>query len=146
MKSFEVDAGCDPDGIKHDGIISKIDEHTVYVSIITQSACNACHAKGVCHVSEMNEEVVEVARNREISYSVGDRVQLVMKKSLGTQAVLLGYIYPFLVLIITLILALGLGLSEGMAGLLSLGVLVPYYLVLYGVKDRLKKTFTFNIG
>lgn len=145
MKNMEVDPGCELDAIKHDGIVTKIDAATTYVTIVTHSACNACTVKGACNVSEMNEEVVEVPRKGEPAHQVGDRVQLVMKKTLGTRAVLLGYFFPFLVLLFTLIIMLSVTSNEGLAGLVSLAVLIPYYMILYLLRDRLKKTFTFNI-
>jgi len=68
-----------------------------------------------------------------------------MQKSLGTRAVMLGYFLPFLLVLLTLIVTLNIFKSQGLAGLISLGVLVPYYMLLYFNKDRLKKTFTFKI-
>lgn len=145
MKNVEVDSSCATDAIKHSGIIKKIDESTIFVSIVAQSSCNACHAKGVCHVSDMNEEVVEVPARGNVDRQVGDKVYVVMKKSLGTQAVLLGYFFPFLLVLITLIVSLTLMNNQGIAGLLSLGILIPYYLILYVSRARLKQTFVFSI-
>ena len=145
MKTFEVDDSCGLDAIKHSGIIKKIDERFFYVSIVAQSACAACHSKGVCNVSEMNEEVVEVPRTDGMNYTVGERVQVVMRKALGTKAVILGYIFPFLLVLLTLVIALGVTGNEALSGLLALGILVPYYLVLNAARKRLRRTFVFSI-
>lgn len=145
MKNIEVDSSCDLDAIKHSGIIKKIDEGIIYVAIVAQSACNACHAKGVCHVSDMNEEIVEVPRIGKMDREVGERVNVIMKKSLGTRAVLLGYFFPFMLVLLTLIVSLSLLPSQGLAGIIALGMLVPYYIILYAMRDRLKRTFTFSI-
>jgi sigma-E factor negative regulatory protein RseC len=145
MKNIEVDSSCDVDSIKHSGIIKKIDEGIIYVSIVAQSSCNACHAKGVCHVSEMQEEIVEIPRVGKMDRKVGDRVDVVMKKSLGTRAVMLGYFVPFLLVLFTLVVSLSVMENQGVAGLLAIGVLLPYYLFLYASKDRLRRTFTFSI-
>jgi len=145
MKNMEVDDSCDLDSIRHSGIIKKIDNNFLYVSIIAQSACAACHAEGVCNVSDLNEEVVEVSRTGNKTHQVGDKVNVAMQKSLGTRAVMLGYFVPFMLVLFTLIISLSLLDSQGLAGLLALGILIPYYLVLYMNKDRLKKTFVFRI-
>jgi len=68
-----------------------------------------------------------------------------MKQSLGTIAVLLGYVFPFLVVLISLILFLQLGLDQGIAGILSILTLVPYYGLLYLLKDFFKKKFQYNL-
>jgi len=145
MKNIEVDASCDVGSIRHSGIIKKIDSDFFYVSIIAQSACASCHVKGACNISDMNEEIVEVSRAKEMTYQVGDKVNVVMQKSLGTRAVMLGYFFPFLLVLFTLIISLNLMGNQGLSGLLALGILIPYYLVLYMNKDRLKKTFIFSI-
>ena len=145
MKNLEVDSSCSIDAIKHSGIIKKIDNNFYYVSIVAQSACAACSVKGACNISDINEEIVEVPKVNQTTHTVGDKVNVVMQKSLGTRAVMLGYFLPFLLVLLTLIVTLNIFKSQGLAGLISLGVLVPYYMLLYFNKDRLKKTFTFKI-
>ncbi len=145
MKSLETQQDCTLDDIRHEGLIKKIDNSQVYVSIIAQSACASCHAKGVCNVSEISEEVVEVPRDPGVEYKVGERVHVSMHKSLGSRAVFLGYMLPFLILLATLIITISITGREGLSGLVSLGILIPYYLLLYSFRDRLKKTFTFRI-
>jgi len=139
------DPGCASDTIHHKGIIKKEDNKFYYVSIIAQSACNACHAKGVCNVSDLNEEIIEITKTESDSYKIGDEVEVAMEKSLGTVAVMLGYIIPFLLVLITLIGMLALSVDQGVAGLISLGILIPYYLILYMNRNHLKKTFVFKI-
>ncbi|MCB2220909.1 MAG: SoxR reducing system RseC family protein [Bacteroidetes bacterium] len=145
MKKLETQRDCSLDDISHSGLIQKIDDQQIYVSIVSQSACAACHAKGVCNVSELSEEIVEVPKEAGIHYEVGQNVKVSMQKSLGTHAVFLGYILPFLILLATLIIALAITGREGLSGLLALAILIPYYLFLYTMRDRLKRTFTFRI-
>jgi len=145
MANIQIDKDCDLEAIKHSGVIKEIDDHQYYVSIVAQSACVACSAKSVCNVSEMKDEIVEVPRQKTESFAIGDKVDILMEKSLGTKAVILGYILPFLIVLITLIVSLNLIDSEGLAGLMSIGILVPYYLILYVNRERLKTTFKFRI-
>ena len=122
-----------------------MDNDKYYVSIVAKSACAACSAKGACNVTEIKEETVEVNKSRNANYKIGDRVEILMEKSQGTRAVVLGYILPFVLLLLTLIVSLNIFDDEGIAGLLALAILVPYYTVLYYLRDRVNDSFVFKI-
>lgn len=145
MAEVYKDNDCDLDAVRHNGIIKKMDSRKYYVSITPQSACASCHAKSVCNVTELHDEIVEVPRKESDEYKAGDKVEILMEKSLGTKAVFLGYIAPFLLLFFTLIVALNIFESQGIAGLISIGILIPYYFILYFNRKALKKTFTFRL-
>jgi len=133
------------ENITHPGIIDKVGEDKVFVKILAMSACSTCHAKSICSVAEIEEKIVEVNKESGREYREGQEVVVAMKKSLGGKAVFLGYLLPFLLLIGVLIAVLTLSGDEGIAGLSAIGILIPYYLVLYLSRDRLKRTFSFSI-
>lgn len=145
MDEVYTDRNCESDSIAHNGIINKVDEKYFYVSIVTQKACSSCYSKGICSITDLNNQIIEVPRKHNSSHKVGDEVEVLMKKSLGIKAVFLGYILPFLLLLITLILTYKISENEGLAGLAAIFILIPYYLVLYAMKDRFKSTFVFSI-
>jgi sigma-E factor negative regulatory protein RseC len=64
---------------------------------------------------------------------------------MGFQALFLGYVMPFLAMLIVLIALTSMNISEIRAGLASLAILVPYYFILYLFKDRISNHFTFEI-
>jgi len=130
--------------IEHKGIIKKITDELILVSIIVNTSCASCEAKGACSASELDEKEVEV-RNFSEDYRVGEQVVVFFDESLGFRALFLGYILPFIVLMIVLLTVNGLGYGEGTAGLMALGSLVPYYLIIYLTNKKLKKTFSFSI-
>jgi sigma-E factor negative regulatory protein RseC len=131
--------------ITHSGIITKHETGIIYVSIIAQSACSACHAKGVCGMSEMQEKVVEIDDAGLPELAVGTPVTVAMKRATGLKAVLYGYFLPFVLLLTTLFVAMGYFHNEGKAGLLALAILLPYYLVLYMLRGKMKSGFEFSI-
>lgn len=133
------------DLITHSGIITRRVTGTIYVSIVAESACAACHAKGVCGMSEMQEKVVEINDAEHTKLAVGTPVTVAMKRTTGLKAVLFGYFLPFVLLLTTLFVAMGYYGNEGKAGLLALAILLPYYLVLYMLRDKMKKRFEFTI-
>ena len=146
MKQIETDANCAVDTIRHAGIVRKADDQKIYVSIVAQSACASCQVKGACNITGLNEEIVEVATPPGSDYKTGDRVNVSMEKSLGARAVVLGYLLPFVLVLATLIISLEITSNQGIAGLVSLGILIPYYLVLYLNKNLMKRTFVFRIS
>lgn len=129
--------------ITHEGIIDHIGNDSVFVRILSKSACSACHSKSMCSVSEMTEKLVEV-RGSVTEYKAGQEVNVILDQSLGTKAVVLGYLFPFIFMIITLLVGSSF-LSELWAGLAAIAILLPYYLLLFIFKSKLSKTFSFHI-
>jgi sigma-E factor negative regulatory protein RseC len=64
---------------------------------------------------------------------------------MGNKAVFLGYLVPFLLFIAVLILTTSMGVREWVAGVSSLGSLIPYYIILYLFRDYLNRTITFTL-
>ena len=133
------------DSIKHTGIIKSIDKDIINVTILSQSACSDCQAKSMCAVADMKEKVIEISKKSSDNYKIGDQVTVVMERSMGPKAVFYGYFFPFLVVLISLIVLIILTGNEGLAGLISLGLLIPYYFMIYLFRDKLKKKFEFNL-
>ena len=130
--------------IEHKGLVKEINDNSVIVSIISNTGCLSCQVKGSCNISEIEEKEIEVVNHNEI-LKIGEHVEVFFKESLGFRAVFLGYILPFLVVFSILIITKILGFNEGMSGLLSLVSLLPYYFIIYLLKNKLKKTFSFSI-
>ncbi len=109
------------------------------------SGCASCEIKGACSVSDVEEKSVMVSTENPEEYKVGQQITIEMKQSMGTWAVLLGYVFPFLVLFAGLIIFINSGLDQGLAGLLSLSLLIPYYLTIYFSRSYLGSRFNYNI-
>ncbi len=135
------------DLIKHDAIIKEVGTDSIKVSIVSKAACLSCQMKSYCSVAEMQEKIIEVKKpvTGMDKYDIGEQVNVVMYESLGLKALMLGYIVPFFVLMITLITAYTLTKNEPLSGLLALASLAPYYFVLFLFKGRLSKQFNFEI-
>ncbi|MBQ3771384.1 MAG: SoxR reducing system RseC family protein, partial [Bacteroidaceae bacterium] len=59
---------------------------------------------------------------------------------------LLAYMYPFVLLLVATFAAYyAFGKNEIVAAAAGLGILVPYYFVLYTMRARLTKKFSFTI-
>ncbi len=132
--------------ITHPGYIRKVEGKKVEVVIISKSGCASCEINGSCSVSDMEEKIIDVDLNEGQIFKTGSQVTVEMKQSQGTWAVLLGYVFPFLVVLISMILLSYLDLDEGLTGVISLSLLIPYYSILYYSKDLIKKSFTYRIS
>ena len=104
--------------------------------------CESCRAKAACGVSE-NRKEIEVFDSGG-SYALNEPVEVVLKKDLGNKAVFWAYIFPFLLMLSTLLTA-SLFVREWIAGVLSLLILAPYYLLVFLLRDYFKSTFRISI-
>lgn len=130
--------------IEHSGIITAIRGDLVWVKIISESACAACHARGSCMAADMQEKEIEV-KGGGLSLTTGEEIGLIMSLSQGFKAVFLGYLLPFLILFTGLILFDMVGMNELTSGLLAIGLMPPYYLIIYFLRDKIRKDFVFSI-
>lgn len=131
--------------IAHSGVVTSIKGKQLEVTILSQSACVSCQVKGACSVSDVAEKIVEVDMPPSRQLAVGDHVTVVMDRSGGLRAVMLGYFYPFILMILVLFTMHALTGNEGLAGLSAIGSLVPYYLLLHVFNHRIKSKFQFRI-
>ena len=127
----------------HSGVISQIKKGSVIVSLDKNVHCETCHAKGACGVSDSANREIEVADTGR-TYTLNENVEVILRKNLGHKAVFWAYVFPFILMLLTL-LAASYFVSEWVAGLLSLLILVPYYLLLQGLKGYFKRTFDISI-
>lgn len=132
--------------VTHPGFIKTIEAQKIEVTIISVSGCASCQIKGSCSVSDTEEKSVWVNLDNPSDYQIGQQVTVQMSQSMGTWAVLFGYVFPFVVLVAGLIGFLSLGLDQGLSGLLALGMLVPYYLVLYFTRHWLGTRFKYTLS
>lgn len=131
--------------IEHEGVVKQIEGNKMQVSILSKSACLTCAVKGTCHVSEVDEKIVDVYTDKAQNYKLGERVDVYYAQSLGFRALFLGYVLPFLLALTTLIITYAATQKEGFSGLLSIIILVPYYLSLYFTKKNHEKKFSFSV-
>ena len=131
--------------ISHEGIVTKITDDELEIKILAQSACATCHAKSACGMGEQAEKTLTVPRPKDKEFSLNQRVNVKMAIGQGNKAAILAYLIPIVLLLAVLFICLGLGMNEGLAALVSIVALIPYYIVLYLKRDKLKKQFEYTI-
>ena len=131
--------------ISHEGIVTQITDDELEIKILAQSACAACHVKSACGMGEQAEKILTVPRPKDKDFELGQKVDVKMSIGQGNKAAVLAYLLPVILLLAVLFVCLGLGLSEGLSALISFMALIPYYMVLYLRRDKLKQKFNYSI-
>jgi sigma-E factor negative regulatory protein RseC len=130
--------------ITHDGIIESVSGTNVRVRFVAHSACSACHAKGVCSASDTEDKVVDVQSDLK-GWSAGDRVQVLLAQRLGFRAVWIGYGIPLIILLAVVFTVYGLTGRDGLSALIGLGVLAPYYALVFAFRKRITRSMEFRL-
>ena len=133
--------------IRHEGIVESVSDDVVRDRILQSSACSGCKVASHCNASEMKEKLIDVrtqgARSR---WQVGQAVVVSTQSSMASRALLLAFGMPLLLMIAVLAVALLAGCGEGLAAMLAVGVLFPYFVVLALFRNRISKSITFRIA
>ena len=132
--------------ISHSGIVESISDGCVQVRILQTSACAACKVAGHCHASESKEKIVDVLNVRDAArLKVGDSVIVSASRDVANRALLLGFGVPFLILVSVLFIMLKVVSDEGLAAITAILALMPYYGMLYLMRDRIQQKIAFSI-
>ncbi len=129
--------------VKHEGVVSKITNNVITVTLKGNINCESCHAKGGCGAAESGPKEIEVYNSTE-SLKLNETVEVLLSKDKGLQAVFWAYVFPFILLISVLLISSSI-YKEWIAGLLSIAILVPYYFILYVLRNSFKKAFKVSI-
>ena len=132
--------------ISHSGVIERIESDRVHVRIVQTSACAACKVAGYCNAAESKEKIIDVfcdtaAKNLQ----VGQQVMVTTSGTVAAKALLWGFGLPFVLLVSVLAIVLLLTSNEGLAALCALAALIPYYFVLWLLRDRMRNELSFQI-
>ncbi len=131
--------------ISHEGIVTKIDNDNVEVKILSKSACASCNIKTACNMSEMQEKIITIPAPKDKKLSIGQDVVISIRLGQANRAVIFAYVIPVIILISMIFILSILKIDEGINALISIGTLIPYYFVLFLLKDRIKRKFEYEI-
>lgn len=131
--------------VQHRGIVERIVGDIVYVSVEQQSACAACHAKGIC-TEQGAKRTIEVRSEHASQYNVGDRVIVaLLNNAMGFSSIIWGYMLPLVVLIVGLLLCKAIGLGDGPSAVISIVAVAIYYGAMYIFRNKIEKKIQFTI-
>ncbi len=131
--------------ITHTGRIIEITPDFTSVEIVSSSACSACHAKGLCGMSEEQEKIIMLPTDPYTVHAVGDEVQVYTKMTMGLKAVWISYAIPLLILMILILSLSSVIGNEFLRGGVAVAGVAVYYFVIWLLRDRLSDQFEFYI-
>ena len=126
------------------GIVEEVREDSILVRFQSAPACGSCMAKSICAPGSDEKNLVEIHEKNK-SYHAGDPVKINISRSMGFRALFLGYLLPFIIVVLMLIITGIMGFSELVSGLASLLVLLPYYFILYLFREKVNQNFIFSV-
>ncbi|HNX21411.1 MAG TPA: SoxR reducing system RseC family protein [Bacteroidales bacterium] len=126
-------------------VVKEVQDTYIIAEIVIQSACAACHAKGACGVSERKQEKLKIDLPNPEIFTVGEVVSIEMKQTLGMKAVVIAYLFPFIVLALGLFVTYALTKQELVSVGVSFGLTAIYYFIISKLKDKFEKEFVFTV-
>jgi positive regulator of sigma E activity len=129
--------------VEQRGTVEQIAGHYIRVRVHREASCGDCKASGICFMGEGKERELEI-NNFTPGLKVGDHVEVIISRSLGNKAVFLGYMVPFIILLTSLLILNAFGANDLFSGIVSILAIMPYFLILYLLRNRLRKTFTLS--
>ena len=132
--------------VSHQGKIVGITDESIEVQILSKSACAACHIKSACNIAEMQEKNITVPKPSDRQFTVGQDVEVSMTIRQGNKAVFYAYLIPAILIIAMIFILNAFHVEEGLNALISVGSLIPYYIVLFLCRKKLKGKFEYVIN
>ena len=133
--------------IEHQGIVESVEDDCVKVRIVQVAACAECKAKSLCSSAESKEKVIEV-KGIGVGADVcaGDSVLVYGSMQMGWAALRVAFIFPMVLLLLVGAICIALlNVSEGTTLLLMLLSLLIYGIVVYAMRSRIERRFSFGI-
>ncbi len=133
------------ENIEHPGVVEGVSGRNVLVRIKSRTACGDCKSRSYCGLQDVKDKIIEIETSKAANYKIGQKITVTLKQSLGYKAILLGYIVPLVILLLALIVMLALTGDEPLSALVAVLLMVPYYVMVYLKRDKLRRTFNFHI-
>ena len=131
--------------IQHIGRIVEITPDFTTVQIVVSSACQSCHAKSLCGMSEQQEKIIMVPTDPYTPRQVGDEVQVKTKMTMGLKAVWISYVIPLAVVMILILSLSTVFEKEYLRGLVAIAGVCVYYFIVWLFRGKLNNEFVFYI-
>lgn len=126
------------------GVVQAVGDNELIVRISSAEACGQCGQEQTCSLPRLKTKNITIRPIHE-NFSVGESVKVIIDSHTGTKAVLLAYVFPLLLLLVTLVVAVEITHREGLSGLLAVLVLLPYYGILWLCHVNIEKVFRFSV-
>ena len=132
--------------IDHIGKVVAVSEGAIAVWVERGEACANCQSQKSCAVMTDTNHTMTIKDKNYHLYHVGEEVNVSIDTSLGMKAVALAYIFPLLVLLLSLVVGVCCFTSELLQVAVALSPTVLYYIILYRFRRRIEQHFSFTVS
>ncbi|WP_281670957.1 SoxR reducing system RseC family protein [Rikenella microfusus] len=133
-----------PGTLRQSATVVRVDTSEIEVEVCRPEACAACKAKSVCSEGGGQGRRMTLANDGQ-GYRVGEQVTLVMRRSSGLKAVVIAYLAPVALIVAVLLGFQTAGVNETSAALLTLAILVLYFIIVRLLRGRINRELTIEI-
>ncbi|MBO7198761.1 MAG: SoxR reducing system RseC family protein [Alistipes sp.] len=131
--------------LQHRGVVESVAGDRVVVSVVPESACAGCHAKGICDKRGDKREIV-VRTPYAAEFTTGEHVIVALEHNrMGVMSVVWSYVLPLVVLLGVLLGTKACGVEDGVAALSSMAAMVIYFVALYLMRRMFDRKIKFTI-
>ena len=131
--------------IEHLGVIDAIEGNCIHVAISQSSACAECKVAGHCNASESKDKIIDIITDSAAEYSIGESVKVSTTKGVGMMASIYAYVLPLVIMMTVLIVVKAITGSDGWAAMSALFSLIPYYVCVYILRNKISSQLYFEI-
>ncbi|MDR1742337.1 MAG: SoxR reducing system RseC family protein [Dysgonamonadaceae bacterium] len=132
--------------IEQQGTVLKTAGNLISVKIACEAACGGCSAKDSCSVVEKKDKIIVIEKHSKQQFNIGDTVTVAIRRDSALKAVLLAFVAPFSIILSALIILNFTDITETAAGLISVGILLPYFSLLWLLRKKLNNSFKIVIN
>lgn len=133
------------ENLRRSAEIVRVDSQYLWVRVCRREACGSCAARSACSLHTNSGQIFRIPTVQPQNFRPGQQILLEITPKSGFLAVFWAYLLPLFLMLSTLLLVDKLTQNELTAGIFSIIILVPYYLVLFLTQKYFNQKFNFKI-
>lgn len=131
--------------ISKEGEIIALTDKIVKVRYLCASACRNCPAQNLCPSHENQNKEIEIMRDKDKIYQIGDKVKINLQERSGWLAIIVAYIIPLVIILGFISYATTERWSELTTATIGLLIVPVYYILLNRMSKRLQTMIKIEI-
>lgn len=131
--------------ISKEGEIIALTDKIVKVRYLCASACRNCPAQNLCPSHENQNKEIEIMRDKDKIYQIGDKVKINLQERSGWLAIIVAYIIPLVIILGFISYATTERWSELTTATIGLLIVPVYYILLNRMSKRLQPMIKIEI-
>jgi positive regulator of sigma E activity len=131
--------------ITHEGVITKITNNEIEVTVKVTGACASCQLNKMCISTESAEKIIIVPKKDNDNYRLGEHVEISSTTRQGYVAVCLVYVLPVILLVTAYFISFSYFDNELLSASVSIGIIILYDILIYFLNPLIKNKISFKL-